>query len=106
MISDDFCEVGMYIRNMKGGIDDRWLDRQKFTCLAIIGRSTGRDKLLSLKIHCEFIEPLMSFSKMDLYFRVEYSEQVMIEGLRQPISSELTFSNISAISCKIFRRLT
>jgi hypothetical protein len=68
-----------------------------FTCLAIIGRSTGRDKLLSLKIHCEFVEPLMSFSKTDLYFRVEYNEQTMLDGLRTPISSELTFSNISAI---------
>ncbi|CAF4810740.1 unnamed protein product [Rotaria sp. Silwood1] len=68
-----------------------------FTCLAIIGRSTGRDKLLSLKIHCEFVEPLMSFSKTDLYFRVEYNEQTIIDGLRTPISSELTFSNISAI---------
>jgi hypothetical protein len=68
-----------------------------FTCLAIIGRSTGRDKLLSLKIHCEFVEPLMSFSKTDLYFRVEYNEQTMIDGLRTPISSDVTFSNISAI---------
>jgi hypothetical protein len=70
---------------------------ESFACLAIIGRSTGRDKLLSLKIHCEFVEPLMSFSKTDLYFRVEYNEQTMMEGLRTPISSELTFSNISAI---------
>ncbi|CAF4044298.1 unnamed protein product, partial [Rotaria magnacalcarata] len=68
-----------------------------FTCLAIIGRSTGRDKLLSLKIHCEFVEPLMSFSKTDLYFRVEYNEQTIADGLRTPVSSELTFSNISAI---------
>ncbi|CAF1106189.1 unnamed protein product [Rotaria sordida] len=68
-----------------------------FTCLAIIGRSTGRDKLLSLKIHCEFVEPLMSFSKTDLYFRVEYNEQTIIDGLHTLISSELTFSNISAI---------
>jgi hydrocephalus-inducing protein len=68
-----------------------------FTCLAIIGRSTGRDKLLSLKIHCEFVEPLMSFSKTDLYFRIEYNEQTMIDGLRTPILSELTYSNISAI---------
>jgi len=68
-----------------------------FTCLAIIGRSTGRDKLFSLKIHCEFVEPLMSFSKTDLYFRVEYNEQTMLDGLHTPISSELTFSNISAI---------
>ena len=65
-----------------------------FTCLAIIGRSTGRDKLFSLKIHCDFVEPLMSFSKTDLYFRVEFSEQ---EALRTPIPAELTFSNISAI---------
>ena len=68
-----------------------------FSCLAIIGRSTGRDKLFSLKIHCEFVEPLMSFSKTDLYFRVEYDEQVPTEDLRAPISSELIFSNISAI---------
>lgn len=66
-----------------------------FSCLAIIGRSTGRDKLLSLKIHCEFVEPLMSFSKTDLYFRVESNDQP--ETLRTPIASELTFSNISAI---------
>lgn len=70
---------------------------EAFTCLAIIGRSTGRDKLLSLKIHCEFVEPLMSFSKTDLYFRVEYNEQTIMDGLRTPVSSELTFSNISAI---------
>ena len=70
---------------------------EAFTCLAIIGRSTGRDKLLSLKIHCEFVEPLMSFSKTDLYFRVEFNEQNMLDGLRTPISSDITFSNISAI---------
>jgi hypothetical protein len=70
---------------------------EAFTCLAIIGRSTGRDKLLSLKIHCEFVEPLMSFSKTDLYFRVEYNEQIIGDDPRTPISNELTFSNISAI---------
>ncbi|CAF0941486.1 unnamed protein product [Adineta steineri] len=70
---------------------------EAFTCLAIIGRSTGRDKLLSLKIHCDFIEPLMSFSTTDLYFRVEYNEPIITDNLRLPISSELTFSNISAI---------
>jgi hypothetical protein len=68
-----------------------------FTCLAIIGRSTGRDKLFSLKIHCEFIEPLMSFSKTNLYFRVEFMDHTSNECIRTPVSSELTFSNISAI---------
>ncbi len=70
---------------------------EAFTCLAIIGRSTGRDKLLSLKVHCEFVEPLMSFSKTDLHFRVEYNEPVTTDVQRIPISSDLTFSNISAI---------
>ena len=73
------------------------LVNEAFTCLAIIGRSTGRDKLFSLKVHCEFVEPLMSFSKTDLYFRVEFNDQSNHENLRTPIASELTFSNISAI---------
>ena len=70
---------------------------EAFTCLAIIGRSTGRDKLLSLKVHCDFVEPLMSFSKTDLHFRAEYNEQRQPDSDRSPIPSELTFSNISAI---------
>ena len=80
-----------------GFVSEPKMVEETFTCLAIIGRSTGRDKLLSLKIRCEFVQPLMSFSRTDLYFRVEFNEQAMLDGLHSPIASELTFSNISAI---------
>ncbi|CAF1310061.1 unnamed protein product, partial [Didymodactylos carnosus] len=71
---------------------------ENYTCLAIIGRSTGRDKLLSLNIQCEFIEPLMSFSKTDLNFRVENDGQTDVK----PIEKDLTFSNISAIDLNAY----
>ncbi|CAF0804649.1 unnamed protein product [Didymodactylos carnosus] len=69
------------------------LVEENYICLAIIGRTTGRDKVLSLNIKCEFVEPLMSFSKTDLYFRVENDNL----SVMKPVEKEVTFSNISVI---------
>ncbi len=54
------------------GISDRpQLAEEVFICQAIIGKSSGKDRIMKFKIRCEFIEPLISFSTQDICFRCE-----------------------------------
>ena len=41
-------------------------------CHSIIGRTTGKDRVMKFRIKCEFIAPLVSFSTRDLLFRCEH----------------------------------
>lgn len=41
-------------------------------CYSIIGRTTGKDRVMKFRIRCEFIEPIVSFSTHNLLFRCEH----------------------------------
>ena len=42
------------------------------TCQSIIGKLSGKDRIMKFKVKCEFISPLISFSTKDLIFRCEH----------------------------------
>ena len=42
------------------------------TCQSIIGKTSGKDRIMKFKIRCEFIAPLVSFSTKKLLFRCEH----------------------------------
>ena len=56
---------------IEGFSEKAQLIEEVFACQAIIGKSSGKDRIMKFKIRCEFIEPLVSFSKKELKFRCE-----------------------------------
>ena len=44
-------------------------------CTSIVGKVSGKDKIMRFKIKCEFIAPLVSFSSRELIFRCEHVSQ-------------------------------
>lgn len=56
---------------IEGLSDKAQLIEEAFNCQAIIGKSSGKDRIMKFKIKCEFIEPLISFSKHQIEFRSE-----------------------------------
>jgi hypothetical protein len=56
---------------IEGFSDKAQLIEEWYTCQAIIGKSSGKDRIMKFKIRCEFIEPLVSFSKKEIEFRCE-----------------------------------
>ncbi len=56
---------------IEGVAEKAQLIEELFTCQAIIGKSSGKDRIMKFKIRCEFIEPLVSFSKKEIGFRCE-----------------------------------
>lgn len=69
------------------------LVEEGFVCNAIIGKTSGKDKIMKFKIRCEFVAPLVSFSTKDLVFRCEH------DGVSLPKSQTkiLTISNVSTL---------
>jgi hydrocephalus-inducing protein len=62
-------------------------------CQSIIGKTSGKDRIMKFKVKCEFIAPLVSFSTRDLVFRCEH------DGVGFPSShtKKLTISNVSSL---------
>ena len=48
------------------------LIEEVITCQAIIGKLSGKDRIMKFKVKCEFISPLISFSTKDIIFRCEH----------------------------------
>ena len=48
------------------------LVEEYFVCNSIIGKTSGKDRIMKFKIRCEFVAPLVSFSDKDLVFRCEH----------------------------------
>ena len=47
------------------------LVEELLACYSIIGKMSGKDRIMKFKVKCEFIAPLVSFSSRDLVFRCE-----------------------------------
>ena len=42
------------------------------TCNSIIGKTSGKDRIMKFRLKCEFIAPLVSFSTKKITFRCEH----------------------------------
>ncbi|CAF0787663.1 unnamed protein product [Brachionus calyciflorus] len=69
------------------------LVEEYFICNSIIGKTSGKDRIMKFKIRCEFVAPLVSFSTRELVFRCEH------DGTSIPESQTkyLTISNVSSL---------
>ena len=54
------------------------LVEEHLTCFSIIGKTSGKDRIMKFKIRCEFIAPLVSFSTRDIIFRCEHDGNEVI----------------------------
>ncbi len=54
---------------------------ETITCQAIIGKLSGKDRIMKFKVKCEFISPLISFSTRDIIFRCEHVSEFKLSTL-------------------------
>ena len=73
------------------------LVEELLTCFSIIGKTSGKDRIMKFKIRCEFIAPLVSFSTRDLIFRCEHDgNQVELKQSRSIILSNVSLLDVTA----------
>lgn len=78
---------------IEGYSDRPQLIEEVYNCQAIIGRASGKDRIMRFKVRCEFIEPLVSFSSNEIYFRIERAKDEILETQ----TKTLIVSNISVL---------
>ncbi len=61
--------------------------------MSIVGKMSGKDRIMRFKIKCEFIAPVVSFSSYNLVFRCEHEGQ----GFPESQIKTLTLANISSL---------
>ena len=49
--------------------------KERMVCHAIIGKSSGKEKIMKTEINIEFISPLLEFSTKQVMFRVDKVSQ-------------------------------
>jgi hypothetical protein len=55
---------------IEGSSDKPQLIEETQVCTSIVGKMSGKDKIMRFKIRCEFIAPVVSFSTRNLVFRL------------------------------------
>lgn len=66
-------------------------------CFSIIGKTSGKDRIMRFKLRCEFIAPLVSFSTRDIIFRCEHDgSEVPVKQVRPIIISNISSLDVTA----------
>ena len=60
---------------------------ETITCQAIIGKLSGKDRIMKFKVKCEFISPLISFSTRDIIFRCEHVSKFKLSTLNKTLKN-------------------
>lgn len=58
--------------SIEGFSEKPQLAEELYVCHSIIGKTSGKDRIMKFRIRCEFISPLVSFSTRNLLFRCEH----------------------------------
>lgn len=61
---------------IEGSSEKPQLVEETQICTSIVGKMSGKDKIMKFKIKCEFIAPVVSFSTRNLVFRCEHVSYV------------------------------
>ncbi len=64
--------------------------RETLNCHAVIGKKKGREKIFSVPIHCQFIEPVLLISQKKLEFRYDKNTKDQLKNVEA--STEITNS--------------
>ncbi len=66
LAAGESCEVVVAGVSERAQLVEEWQ-----VCMAIVGKMSGRERLMRFRVRCEFIEPVVSFSCRELVFRCE-----------------------------------
>ncbi|XP_033116735.1 hydrocephalus-inducing protein homolog isoform X2 [Anneissia japonica] len=78
---------------LDGQSDETKLVKERLVCHAIIGKSSGKEKIMKTDISINFISPLLEFSSKQVCFRVDKHPDDVLEKQ----VGELEFSNVSSL---------
>jgi hydrocephalus-inducing protein len=57
---------------ISGYVNKPQLIEETFACYSIIGKTSGKDKIMKFKITSDFVPPLVAFSNKTITFRCEH----------------------------------
>ncbi|XP_069073573.1 hydrocephalus-inducing protein homolog [Pleurodeles waltl] len=86
---------------LEGSTDSPKLVKEKLICHAIIGKQSGKERIMSVDVTCEFIAPIIHLSAKQLNFYVEKLPGHELIPKYEP----LILKNISSLPLSIFLSL-
>nr|XP_006823299.1 PREDICTED: hydrocephalus-inducing protein homolog [Saccoglossus kowalevskii] len=78
---------------LEGFSDTPKVVKERMVCHAIIGRASGKERIMKTDINVEFITPLLEFSTKQIAFRVEKGPDDVLEKQQ----GELELHNVSSL---------
>ncbi|XP_067905917.1 hydrocephalus-inducing protein homolog [Heterodontus francisci] len=78
---------------LEGESDGPRVVHGQLICQAIIGGQSGKERIMKVDVHCEFIAPMLELSTKQLNFRIEKPDHVVLVPQYKP----LVLKNISPL---------
>ncbi|XP_038663072.1 hydrocephalus-inducing protein homolog [Scyliorhinus canicula] len=86
---------------LEGESDGPVVVHGQLICEAIIGKQSGKDRIMRVNVHCEFIAPILELSPKLLNFRVEKAKHNVLKPQYQPF----VLKNISPLPLTLILKL-
>ncbi|XP_059507551.1 hydrocephalus-inducing protein homolog [Stegostoma tigrinum] len=86
---------------LEGESDGPMVVHGQLICEAIIGQQSGKQRIMKVNVHCEFIAPVLELSPKQLNFRVEKPRHVKLVPQYMP----LTLKNISPLPLSLILKI-
>nr|XP_025038877.1 hydrocephalus-inducing protein-like [Pelodiscus sinensis] len=82
---------------LEGSSDTPKVVKERLVCHAIIGKQSGKERIMKVDITCEFIAPILHLSSKEITFRVEKHPSDVLTSQYEP----LILKNISSLPLTI-----
>ncbi|XP_039209471.1 hydrocephalus-inducing protein homolog isoform X12 [Crotalus tigris] len=82
---------------LEGSSDVPKLVKERLICHAIIGKQSGKERIMKVDVTCEFIAPVLQISSRAVTFRVEKNPSDILTAQYKPLS----LKNVSSLPLRV-----
>ncbi|XP_054856814.1 hydrocephalus-inducing protein homolog [Eublepharis macularius] len=86
---------------LEGSSDTPKVVKERLICHAIIGKQSGKERIMAVDVTCEFIAPVLQMSSSEITFQVEKSPGGALTAQYEP----LTLKNVSSLPLNVLLSL-
>ncbi|XP_074864560.1 hydrocephalus-inducing protein homolog isoform X2 [Carettochelys insculpta] len=86
---------------LEGSSDTPKVVKERLVCHAIIGKQSGKERIMKVDVTCEFIAPILHLSSKEITFRVEKHPSDVLTSQYEP----LILKNVSSLPLNILLSL-
>ncbi|EMP25540.1 Hydrocephalus-inducing protein like protein [Chelonia mydas] len=86
---------------LEGSSDTPKVVKERLICHAIIGKQSGKERIMKVDVTCEFIAPILHLSSREITFRVEKHPSDVLTSQYEP----LILKNISSLPLSVLLSL-